>query len=176
MLQSVFDRLDREFVAKVRKDPPFIKIPKPSLMCAVKDAITFSKKELLESVDISEHQLNNALIRLSEKIGNFPRIRNHDDFNHLYKTPIIEIDNLFLTPLFPTFCQAISETFYYDVIEKDPSYLPEFERRKGKVSEGRCFRYFAQAIPSDFLFPNPKFQDEKGEREIADLMLSLIHI
>lgn len=39
------------------------------------------------------------------------------------------------------------------------------------MSEERCFRFFVQAFPSDFLFPNPKFQYKRGEHEIADLII-----
>lgn len=170
-LHSIFETIEKEFVKKVMREPPFVKIPKSSLIRIVEDAVTFSMKELSDSSGVNENRLSNVLVRLSEKLGKFPKIKNHMDFNHLYKTPIININGYYLVPLFPTFCQAVSETFYYDVIEKDPDYLPEFEKRKGKVSEGRSFRYFSQAIPPDFLFPNPKFRDKKGEVEIADLII-----
>ena len=172
-LSPILEKIGKEFVEKIRKKPPFIKIPKLSFVSIVRDAVTFSMNELSDSSGIAEQRLNNVLIRLSKQLGSFPRIKNHMDFNHLYKTPIININNVFVIPLFPTFCQAISETFYYDVIEKDPEYLPEFEKKKGEVSEGRSFRYFSHAIPPDFIFPNLKFQDRKGEHEIADLIILL---
>lgn len=170
-LGPILERIDKEFVEKVRKKPPFIKIPKSSLLPIVRDAVTFSKNELSHTSDIGEQSLGYMLVRLSKKLGRFLKIKNHMDFNYLYKTPIININDVFVVPFFPTFCQAISETFYYDVIEKDPDYLPEFEKKKGEVSEGRAFRYLSQAIPPDFLFPNPKFQDKKGEHEIADIVI-----
>lgn len=170
-LGPIVKSIDKEFVKEVRKEPPFIKIPKSSFLPIVRDAVTFSKEEISDSLDIPEQRLENILIRLSNKLGRFPKIENHMDFNDLYKTPIVNINDAFVVPFFPTYCQAISETFYYDVIERDPDYLPEFEKKKGEVSEGRAFRYLSRAIPPDFLFPNQKFQDKMGEHEIADILI-----
>jgi len=166
---TIVDNVERE-LEKPREGFPQFRIPKGSLANVAKIAITLSKKELLKHTRIPSSRLDSLVSRLAQELGTLPKLTNHADFNHLYERPIVKHNDLLLVPLPLVLCQAVSETFYYDVIQQDPAYLAKFEETKGKVSEARCVRFFSQSIPQDFLFPNLILRDKQTEEEIADLI------
>lgn len=137
-----------------------------------KTGITFTKAELRKKISSEKHErFDGFLKRMSFRLGDFSMIvKNPNDFNILYRTPILNYNEKFIIPIPRLLWHSLSKTFHYDFL-KDDKYIEKYIDEKGLAAERRMLKFLQRLFSNDCIFPRVKYLKRKGFPDI-DLVIN----